>query len=195
MLVAFALVGRLDAAGVRAEPASGLRDPSAFAAIADPGQRAAALFAEAGKVFGHPRCVNCHPAGDRPLQGARGALHQPGVTRGADGSGAPGLRCPACHTERNYEAVRMPGVAGWHLAPRSMALQGRSLLEICAQLKDEDRNGARTLDDIVKHVSTDPLVVWAWAPGGGRESAPGTHTGFHALMKAWVETGAACPVR
>ena len=180
---------------MRAEPARGLRDPSAFAAIADPGQRAAALFAEAGKVFRHPRCVNCHAAGDRPLQGERGALHQPGVTRGADGNGAPGLRCPACHTERNYEAVRMPGVAGWHLAPRSMALQGRSLVEICAQLKDEDRNGARTLDDVVKHVGTDPLLVWAWAPGAGRESAPGTHTGFHALMKAWVEAGAACPVR
>ena len=44
--------------------------------------------------------------------------------------------------------------------------------------------GARTLEDIVKHVGTDPLVVWAWAPGAGRESAPGTHAGFHALMKA-----------
>ena len=64
-----------------------------------------------------------------------------------------------------------------------------------AQLKDEDRNGARTLDDLVKRVGTDPLVVRAWAPGAGRESAPGTHAGSHALVKAWVESGAACPVR
>jgi len=51
------------------------------------------------------------------------------------------------------------------------------------------------LRDELKHVGTDPLVVWAWTPGAGRESAPGTHARFHALIKAWVEAGAACLVR
>ena len=46
-----------------------LRAPGAFTNIADPAQRSAALFVEAGKVLLHPRCVNCHPAGDRPIQG------------------------------------------------------------------------------------------------------------------------------
>ena len=31
------------------------------------------LFTELGKVLTHPRCVNCHPAGDRPRQGDVGA--------------------------------------------------------------------------------------------------------------------------
>jgi hypothetical protein len=30
---------------------------------------AARAFLEASQVFFHPRCVNCHPAGDAPLQG------------------------------------------------------------------------------------------------------------------------------
>src|SRR5687768_14998959 len=64
-----------------AAPAPGLKPPNAFANIAQPGERSVALFVEAGKVLLHPRCVNCHPAGDRPLQGDAGALHEPGVRR------------------------------------------------------------------------------------------------------------------
>jgi hypothetical protein len=192
-ILALAASGWLAASDVRAQPARTLRDPSAFDGIADRARRSALLFTEAGKVFRHPRCANCHAAGDRPLQGERGALHQPPVSRGADGTGPPGLRCAACHTDANYDAVRVPGVVGWQQAPAAMALQGRSLAEVCAQIKDEDRNGARTLDDIVKHTATDPLVVWAWTPGAGREPAPGTHATFLALVKAWVATGAVCP--
>ena len=61
-----------------------------FAAIADPATRSAALFTEARQGADHPRCVNCHPAGDRPRQGegATSRLHQPPVTRGADGFGS-----------------------------------------------------------------------------------------------------------
>ena len=49
-------------------PAADMRSASDFAGIADPAERSRALFAESGKVIPHPRCVNCHPAGDRPLQ-------------------------------------------------------------------------------------------------------------------------------
>jgi hypothetical protein len=45
-----------------------LQSPAAFSAIADPAMRSRALFTEAPKVLTHPRCVNCHPATDRPLQ-------------------------------------------------------------------------------------------------------------------------------
>ena len=68
--------------------------PESFSSIPDLGQRSAALFAELGKVLQHPRCVNCHPAGDRPRQGNAGRLHQPPVERGADGFGLPAMRCP-----------------------------------------------------------------------------------------------------
>jgi hypothetical protein len=57
--------------------------------------RSGALFTEAGKVLNSPCCMNCHPAGDRPLQGEAGRLHQPPVERGADGFGMVTMRCSA----------------------------------------------------------------------------------------------------
>src|ERR1700676_4266239 len=59
-----------------------LASPESFSAIGDTETRSAAMFAELGKVLVHPRCVNCHPAGDRPHQGIEGRLHQPPVQRG-----------------------------------------------------------------------------------------------------------------
>jgi hypothetical protein len=174
-------------------PAGDLKPPSAFASIADPGERSAALFVEAGKVLLHPRCVNCHPAGDRPLQGDAGALHEPWVRRGKDGFGVPGLRCTACHQARNYDAVAMPGHANWHLAPAEMAWEGRSLGQICEQIKDRGRNGGKSLEQIVEHMAHDSLVGWGWSPGVGRQPAPGTQAEFGALIEAWAETGAKCP--
>jgi hypothetical protein len=46
-----------------------LSGPSAFSGILDTQARSRALFTEAAKVIMHPRCVNCHPASDRPTQG------------------------------------------------------------------------------------------------------------------------------
>ncbi|TAI64451.1 Isoquinoline 1-oxidoreductase subunit, partial [Bradyrhizobium sp. Leo170] len=60
----------------------GLASPESFAGIADSDARSAAMFTELGKVLTHPRCVNCHPAGDRPRQGDEGRPHQPPVARG-----------------------------------------------------------------------------------------------------------------
>jgi hypothetical protein len=167
----------------------------AFTSIADPAQRSMALFIEAGKVLQHPRCVNCHPAGDRPLQGEDGHPHQPWVRRGADGHGLAAMRCTTCHQAANYDAVGMPGHPNWHLAPASMAWQGKSLAEICAQVKDPARNGGHSLAEIVEHMAHDSLVGWGWSPGAGREPAPGTQEAFGALIKAWADTGAVCPGR
>jgi hypothetical protein len=138
----------------------------------EPATRSIALFREAGKVLQHPRCLNCHPVGDRPTQTDRMTPHRPMVIRGADGHGAPGLPCNACHHAANYDESGVPGHPLWHLAPASMAWAGRSLL---------------------RHVSEDTLVGWAWAPGGKRTPAPGTQAEFGALMRAWFESGAVCP--
>jgi len=172
-----------------------LRPPSALESITDTRRRSEALFVEAGKVLQHPRCVNCHPTGDRPLQGAAGRLHEPAVRRGADGHGVPGLHCTACHQAANYDAVGMPGHPKWGVAPASMAWQGRSIAEICEQVKDPARNGGHTLPEIVDHMARDSLVGWAWSPGIGREPAPGTQAALGELIKAWVDTGAVCPGR
>jgi cytochrome c5 len=170
-----------------------LASPESFVAIADTGVRSAAMFTELGKVLTHPRCVNCHPAGDRPHQGDQSRLHQPPVARGVDGHGTETMRCSICHQNANFDPGRMPGHPEWHLAPRDMAWEGKTIAEICTQIKDPARNGGRTLEDLVHHIGTDTLVGWAWHPGFGRAPAPGTQQEAGALVDGWIKTGAACP--
>ena len=173
--------------------ADGLRPVSAFAGISDPARRSAALFEEAGKVILNPRCVNCHPAGNRPLQGDDSHPHQPLVVRGEGNVGVPGLACATCHGAANYDAVGVPGNPKWALAPTEMAWAGRSLAAICTQIKDPNRNGGRTMAEIVEHMGHDDLVGWGWHPGRGRTPVPGTQGEFGALIQAWAASGAACP--
>jgi hypothetical protein len=170
-----------------------LRAPSDFAAIADTPARASAMFVEMTRVLLHPRCKNCHPSGDTPLQGDDGRVHDPPVVRGGDDRGAPGLECTSCHQDQNLELARVPGAPQWHLAPRSMAWVGKSPHALCEQLKDPSRNGGKDLAAISEHSAHDALVAWGWAPGHGRVPAPGTQAAFGALVAAWVKDGAACP--
>jgi hypothetical protein len=104
-----------------------LRAASTFAGIQDTSARSRALFSEAAKVITNPRCVNCHPAADHPLQGDDQHIHQPPVYRGEAGSGVPGLHCAACHSDRNFNLSEeasyqsIPGNPRWGLAPIEMA--------------------------------------------------------------------------
>lgn len=174
-------------------PVLHLEPASTFEEIENERQRSLAFFLEAGKVITHPRCVNCHPAGDSPLQGEHGEPHQPFVVRGADDHGAPGMRCQTCHGEENFDPGNVPGHDPWHLAPIETAWEGKTLGEICRQLKDPERNGDRTLDEIVDHMANDGLVGWGWHPGGDRQPAPGDQKTFGGLIRAWVDSGAVCP--
>jgi len=176
-------------------PAEELRPISSFLSIQEESARAVALFREAGKVLTHPRCVNCHPAGDRPLQADGMRPHEPLVERGSDGHGTPGQRCDTCHHAENYDWAKVPGHSNWHLAPGEMAWEGKSLGAICEQIKDRARNGGMDLEKLVHHMAEDGLVGWAWRPGAGRTPAPGTQAAFGALIRAWVDAGAHCPSR
>jgi hypothetical protein len=120
-------------------------------------------------------------------------LHTPLVLRGADDKGAVAMRCTTCHQTANFEPSGVPGHPQWHVAPTSMAWQGQSLAQICEQMKDPSRNGGKTLAAIHEHMAHDSLVGWGWRPGANRESAPGTQAQLGALIKAWMDTGAACP--
>ena len=186
-------VGALTAYAVSGGPSDGLASVESFSSIADTTARSAAIFTELGKVLTHPRCLNCHPAGDRPRQGDVSRLHQPPVERGPDGYGLPAMRCQICHQGANYDPAGMPGNAIWHLAPREMGWEGKTLAEICAQIKDPARNGNRSPHDLIEHIGDDHLVGWAWAPGYGRRPVPGTQKQARALVEAWVNTGSACP--
>jgi hypothetical protein len=170
-----------------------LQPVSSFSRIPDQERRSVALFEEAGKVLTHPRCVNCHPRGDSPLQTDQMRPHQPMVVRGEAGMGVAAMQCTTCHHEANFDPARVPGDPQWHLAPKEMAWEGMSLGHICRQLKDPARNGGKDLAAIVHHSAEDHLVGWGWNPGAGRTPAPGTQKEFGALMQAWVDTGAHCP--
>jgi hypothetical protein len=173
--------------------AGDLRPASDFTGIADRQARAIALFQEAGKVLQHPRCVNCHPASDSPRQTDQRRTHQPLVVRGADGHGAATLPCNTCHGPANFDPAHVPGHPEWHLAPLAMAWEGRSLGQICEQIKDRARNGDRDMTALLHHLGEDTLVGWAWMPGSGRMPAPGTQARFGEIMRAWADAGAACP--
>ncbi|MFB9264197.1 Isoquinoline 1-oxidoreductase subunit [Bradyrhizobium erythrophlei] len=195
LAVVAALATSLGAGYAASQTAShALAPPESFAAI-DVEKRSAAIFTELGKVLTHPRCTNCHPAGDSPRQGDTSRVHQPPVARGADGHGSDAMRCPICHGKANFDPGRVPGHPEWHLAPREMAWEGKTVGEICAQIKDPARNGGRKVEDLIEHIGKDTLVGWAWHPGHGRSPAPGTQEQVGALVEAWVKTGAACPAQ
>lgn len=195
VLVSAALVCAVGAWQSYGQPTTSLKPVASFAGIADSKARSVALFEEAGKVIQHPRCVNCHPASNTPLQGDDGHPHKPPVVRGPDNFGSIGMRCTSCHGSKNFafDTASVPGNPKWHLAPIEMAWAGKSLGAICEQIKDKSRNGNLSMPELVKHMADDELVGWAWHPGKDREPAPGTQKEFGELIKAWAETGAACP--
>ncbi len=176
-----------------------LRPLASFSGISDQAERSRALFNEIAKVVTHPRCMNCHPAGNHPLQGDDRHEHLPPVPRGDAGLGVTGLNCATCHTEKNFTLVgaatykSIPGHPRWQLAPIEMAWEGKSVSQICQQLKDPARNGGRTLALLHEHFAKDDLVAWGWAPGEGREPAPGNQQQLGELAQAWIDSGAQCP--
>jgi cytochrome c5 len=155
-----------------------------------------AAFLRAWTVFDSPRCKNCHPAGDAPLQGDDSHVHIQNVKRGADGHGLYGMTCHTCHQDTNLPGANMPpGNRKWSLPPAKMkmVIQGETPGQFCRQLKDPAKNGNRTLAQIMEHVSQDDLVGWGWNPGDGRTLPPLNRPDFVAAMQQWADNGAACP--
>jgi hypothetical protein len=153
-------------------------------------------FLEAAKVFKHPRCMNCHPAGEQPLQGIDMHTHMMNVQRGADNHGALGMKCASCHGQVNNQFSGVPGAPKWGLAPKELAWVGLNDAQLCRRLKSNKPGmmaGHMTTEEFIKHNAEDPLVAWGWNPGDGREPAPGTQAQFGQLVARWIETGAECP--
>lgn len=159
--------------------------------------KARTAFKEAAKVFFSARCVNCHPAGDAPMQGDKMMTHALDVKRGTDGRGTEELKCATCHQDVNLEGDGLPpGAPNWHMPPENqkMAFQGVTAKQLCLNLKDPSKNGGRkSAKDAVHHIASDPLVLWAWSPGNGRTTPPISHAEFVKKMNEWVDNGAACP--
>ncbi len=153
-------------------------------------------FLAAYKVLMSPRCMNCHPKGDIPLQGDDSHLHTQNVKRGPDGKGLYALKCANCHQPQNTAGAHMPpGNPNWHLPPADMKMvfEGKSPRELAAQLKDPNRNGHKTLAQLIDHVTNDKLVLGGWNPGDGRTLPPVSHAAFAKDFKAWIDKGAYLP--
>jgi hypothetical protein len=153
-------------------------------------------FLEIHKVFTSPRCQNCHPAGDAPLQGDDSHVHLQDVKRGKHGHGVSAMRCETCHQTTNLAGDHMPpGNPKWGLpAPEhKMVFVGRTPAELCRQLKDPKQTGGRSLQQLLEHVANDELVGWGWKPGDGRALPPLSRSDTVAQMKIWIDGGAACP--
>ncbi len=175
-----------------------LLQTAAFAQGADAKRESEQLYLQMHQVLGHPRCVNCHPKDDMPKQGDAPRVHVPPMTRGPQSHGPAGLQCAACHQESNNLTSGVPGAPHWHLAPKSMGWQGLSAGGLCRALTDRKNNGNRDVAAIVKHLSEDSLVAWAWNPGvdasgKAREAVPVPREEFIKVVQAWARTGAACP--
>jgi hypothetical protein len=156
----------------------------------------AKAFLEVHKVFTSPRCQNCHPSGDAPLQGDDSHVHLQNVKRGRDGHGVTAMRCETCHQTSNLAGDHLPpGNPKWSLPSpeHKMVFVGRSPAELCRQLQDPKQTGGRSLQQLLQHVADDELVAWGWNPGDGRALPPLSRSDTVAQMKIWIDGGAACP--
>jgi hypothetical protein len=152
-----------------------------------------AAWEKVATVLQHPRCLNCHQL-QAPLQGDGRRVHIPHVVRGKEDSGVGAMRCGNCHNDMgNNDTSRVPGGPHWKLAPVSMLWQGLSVGDLCRAVKDPARNGNRTGAMIVEHMEREPLVLYGWNPGRGREPVPMPHEELVKQSKIWVDGGMPCP--
>jgi len=164
---------------------------------------------------------------DYPRQGDDRHPHYYGVLRGDTfafetaehtgvvypGMGTPFERCTFCHGSKNDPVTGIPGATNphggdptapfWALAPAEMAWESAPGVpftgpELCAQLKDPNRNGHRTLSDLLHHITDEPLLDWGFNPGvrpNGevRTTPPISHDALIQNFKQWIAEGAPCP--
>ena len=147
------------------------------------------------KVLMSPRCMNCHPSGDVPLQGDDNHLHTMLPRRGKDGKGLYAMKCSNCHQPTNLEGLnKPPGHPDWHLPPANMKMvfQGRTPNQLAKQLVNPKTNGNKTMHQLIEHAD-DGLVKVGWDMGEGRTKPPLTHEEFKKAWLTWIRTGAYAP--
>ena len=152
-------------------------------------------FKKVYTVLMHPRCLNCHPSGDVPLQGEDSHLHGMSPHRGEDGKGLYAMKCSNCHQNENTPGVHMPpGNPEWHLPPADMKMvfQGRSVSQLAKQLIDKSKNGNKSIKELIEHAD-DTLVKAGWHPAEGLSKPPMSHQEFKEFWITWLKNGAYAP--
>lgn len=146
-------------------------------------------------VLTHQRCMNCHPSDNVPKQGTGSHPHRFEITRS---NSMAATNCNTCHQASNNDFSGVPGAPHWALAPHTMRWEGLSRFEIATSMMDPKRNGNRTPEDIMHHLTEHELVMWAWEPGkdvagNEREKPPVAKAAYIAAVKKWIELGAVIP--
>ena len=181
----------------------GDRKPAAPPAYRTPPPPSAAeglmAFETVRGVLQSPRCQNCHPAGDAPLQGEDGRVHAMNVQRGPDGRGRAGETCTTCHgpsnPPSNYGKNIPPGVSdGWRMPgpEQKLVFVGVGPGELCRRLVDSKQNGGKDVAELRAHMDS-PLVTWGWDPGFGRTPVAVPRAKFLAAFETWWHAGTPCP--
>ncbi len=153
------------------------------------------------EVTSHPRCANCHTGpSDRPMwsganYGPKPRPHGMNIRAGGSRIGAGTLPCATCPGGQNGDVPHSPPgtPVGWMLAPVEAHWFGQPSRTICEQLRDPERNGGRTLNEVAQHLGHDLILRWAWAPGPGREAAPYSLQEHIDDLLIWGVAGAPCP--
>ena len=163
---------------------------------------------------------------DYPRQGDNRHPHYYAVLRGdsfnfptAEGTGIvqPGMgppyeHCTKCHGTDNDPVTGIPGTTNpdfnpgqpfWALAPTSMAWESAPGVplkgaQLCAALLDMTKNGNRTPAQLLEHITNEPLVKWAFAPGIGQNGKPRTTPAIPQdqliqWFQIWINEGTPCP--
>lgn len=154
-----------------------------------------AAFEKVYKVLMSPRCMNCHPSGDVPLQGDDSHLHTMNPTRGKDGKGVYSMKCSNCHQPTNTPGLNTPpGNPKWALPPADMKMvfEGRSARELALQIMDYKRNGHKNRAQLIAH-ARDTLVKAGWDMGEGRKPPPLPYKEFVAAWDTWINNGGVAP--
>jgi len=152
-------------------------------------------FRQVYTVLMSARCMNCHPAGDIPLQGDDSHLHTMSPRRGVDGKGVYAMKCSNCHQATSTAGLHTPpGNPNWHLPPANMRMvfQGRTAHQLAKQLIDLKQNGNKDIRKLIAHAD-DGLVLAAWNPGEGRTLPPMSHVASKKAWITWLTTGAYAP--
>jgi len=157
-------------------------------------------------VVTHPRCANCHVGRDNiPMWTVAGENktrpHGMNIRAGDSRIGTETLVCSTCHmtSTKPNDVPHAPPHVGipWQLAPVEFVWFGRTGAEICAQMRDPNRNGDRDAAGLIEHLRHDAelngFIPWSWNPGGGRSKPPGTFEGHVKDMARWGAAGQPCP--
>ncbi|HEX6430184.1 MAG TPA: hypothetical protein VF008_20980 [Niastella sp.] len=154
-----------------------------------------AAFMKVYKVLMSPRCMNCHPSGDIPLQGDDSHLHTMSPIRGKDGHGVYAMKCSNCHQPTNSPGLNTPpGNPKWALPPADMKMvfQGKSPRELALQIMDYNRNGHKNKKQLIEH-ARDTLVKAGWNMGEGRKPPPLSYKEFVKVWDEWINNGGVAP--